>query len=230
MFYGEFYRGLLDGQGTMSFENGDCYVGDVKDGMMKGTGHFTKRGISTYRYYEAELTLQQFKQIRNYSSLDDIPELQNIFHPLVSFYRKLQEIYQHRRGNISSRKDSYVEIALDNDNQDEEINGSEDMERMSSKSSNSMRASGSQKLDLLNELIRTNSGKVSDIVDKGKQKEQQPEKEKYKEKETVKLPLKKQETEEEEFKQTNEAQAFKPRPGFNKTAPLGGGRGALNDY
>lgn len=39
----------------MSFENGDGYVGDSKNGIMRATGYYTKRDISAYRYYEAEL-------------------------------------------------------------------------------------------------------------------------------------------------------------------------------
>ncbi|MDB3977742.1 hypothetical protein N9412_01065, partial [bacterium] len=45
---GAFKDNLQDGQGTLSFANGDLYVGEFKDNLFNGQGTYTYADGSTY--------------------------------------------------------------------------------------------------------------------------------------------------------------------------------------
>ncbi len=49
-FYGHFKKGLLSGEGVMIFDNGNSYIGQFNEGIMRGYGNFIKNGVYQFKF------------------------------------------------------------------------------------------------------------------------------------------------------------------------------------
>lgn len=49
-FYGSFEYGLLSGNGAMIFPNGNGYIGEFSEGMMRGYGNYITNGNSIFKF------------------------------------------------------------------------------------------------------------------------------------------------------------------------------------
>lgn len=55
-FYGNFNRGLLSGEGAMIFPNGNNYIGEFQEGMMRGYGNLFVKGSSQFKLNDTVIT------------------------------------------------------------------------------------------------------------------------------------------------------------------------------
>lgn len=81
----------------MIFPNGNNYVGEFQEGMMRGYGNLYVKGSSQYKLNDTIISEKKYQRARKIASLEDNYELFSIFAPIVQFYCKLKHIYQSRR-------------------------------------------------------------------------------------------------------------------------------------
>ena len=96
--YGQFKEGLLYGYGTISYQDGNSYIGELQNGLTKGIGKYNRNAKIVYKYNETIVNQDIFNEYFELKSWEEDPELRSIYAPIISFYLKLRKIEMERKG------------------------------------------------------------------------------------------------------------------------------------
>ena len=116
-YSGTFKKGLPDGQGTYTWQNGDVYIGEWKKGMMDGQGQLTKSDGSLQNGYwkknkysgQYEYPFKQLDKSTNVSSFN-LSQVEGKSNVIRFYFKEDQKIVQNPLANVVVHHGNYTNV------------------------------------------------------------------------------------------------------------------------